>query len=195
MPHRSVGNITLQSSSPFDPPVINPNLLATRFDILTMVSAIKSARRFMSASSWNGWILEEYGEFAQAITDAEIEEYVRNNSATVFHPCCTAAMEPKVYSGTGANTTRKAHGSGRGGGVLKSDLTVKGTVGLRVVDASAFVSDLLCLRESVHEFTTVTMFCLLPVAFSAVHPVCPYTRADLYSRRACCRPDQGGVQK
>lgn len=150
MPHHSVGNITLQSSSPFDPPVINPNLLATRFDILTMVSAIKSARRFMSASSWNGWILEEYGEFAQAITNAEIEEYARNNSATVFHPCCTAAMEPDVYSVTGTNTTGQEYGSGRRGGVLKSDLTVKGTVGLRVVDASAFVSDLHSARGSVH---------------------------------------------
>lgn len=181
-----VGNITLNSSSPFDAPLINPNLLASRFDILTMVSAIKSARRFMSAPSWNGWIVEEYGEFAEAMSDAEIEEYARNNSATVFHPCCTAAMGPGAPGGDRTNGTETERRSERGGGVLKSDLTVKGTVGLRVVDASAFVSSLLW-----HKFITVLLFCLWPVRLAAVHSVCPHTRADVHSRRACCGPDQG----
>lgn len=37
----------------------------------------------------------------------------------------------------------KTGSKGPGSGVLNSDLTVKGTVGLRVVDASAFVR---CIR-------------------------------------------------
>lgn len=94
----------------------------------------------MSAPSWDGWIIEEYGDFAQAKSDAEIEEYARNNSASVYHPCCTAAMGPGV---SGANTTETERRSRGSRGVLNSDLTVKGTVGLRVIDASAFVSAFL----------------------------------------------------
>lgn len=124
-----VGNLTITSTSPFDSPLINPNLLSTPFDILTMISAVKSARRFMSAPSWDGWITGEYGAFAQAKSDVEIEEYIRNNSVTVDHVCCTAAMGPGTGVGKGS------------GGVLNANLTVKGTVGLRVVDASAFVSN------------------------------------------------------
>lgn len=92
-----------------------------------MREAIKSARRFFAAPSWDGYIIAEFGAFAQAQTDDEIEAYVRANALTIDHVCCTASM--------GRNGT-----SGKGEGVLNSDLTVKGVRGLRVVDASAFVS-------------------------------------------------------
>ena len=81
----------------------------------------------MSAPAWKGWIVGEYGSFAQAQTDAEIEQYIRNTSATVDHISGTVAMG-------------KTGSTGNGTGALNSDLTVKGTVGLRVVDASVFVS-------------------------------------------------------
>jgi len=81
----------------------------------------------MAAPAWNGWILGETGAFAQAQTDDEIEQYVRNTCGTINHMVGTAAMG-------------KTGSTGSGTGALNSDLTVKGTVGLRVVDASAFVS-------------------------------------------------------
>ena len=92
-----------------------------------MRESIKAARTYMAAPAWNGWITGEVGAFAQAQTDDEIEQYVRNNAFNVHHICGTAAMG-------------KTGSTGSGNGVLNSDLTVKGTVGLRVVDASAFVS-------------------------------------------------------
>ncbi|THH18790.1 hypothetical protein EW146_g2256 [Bondarzewia mesenterica] len=119
------GNITLRSSDPFDAPSINPNLLGTEFDIYTMREAVKAARTYMSAKAWDGWILEEFGAFAEAQSDAEIEQYARNFGHTVSHVTGTVAMG-------------KSGSAGRGSGALNSDLTVKGTVGLRVVDASAF---------------------------------------------------------
>ena len=85
------------------------------------------ARKFMAAPSWDGWISGEFGAFAAAETDDEIEEYARNTSVTINHVSCTASMG-------------KTGSTGPGSGVLNSDLTVKGTVGLRVVDASIFVS-------------------------------------------------------
>ena len=54
--------------------------------------------------------------------DAELDAYARDNVDTIDHPVGTVPM-----------------GAGDAG-ALYSDLRVKGTVGLRVVDASAFVS-------------------------------------------------------
>ena len=93
-----------------------------------MVEGVKATRRFMSAPAWDEWILQEYGSFSQARTGEEIEQYIRSNTVTIHHVSGTAAMG-------------KAGGLGLGSGVLNPDLTVKGTIGLRVVDASAFVSD------------------------------------------------------
>ena len=137
------GNISLGSSNPFDAPVINPNFLSNEFDIFTIREAIKAARKFMSAPAWSGWIVGEYGSFAQAQTDAEIEQYIRNTSATVDHISGTVAMG-------------KTGSTGSGTGALNSDLTVKGTVGLRVVDASVFV----CIYYLLFFLETVSQ-CLL----------------------------------
>jgi choline dehydrogenase-like flavoprotein len=72
----------------------------------------------MAAPAWKGWIIDEFGDFKAAQTDAQIDEFARANAETINHISGTAAM----------------------GTVLNSDLTVKGAAGLRVVDASAFVS-------------------------------------------------------
>ena len=114
------------SSNAFDSPVINPNFLSNE-DIFTIRESIKAARTFMSAPAWSGWILGEVGALAQAKTDEEIEHYVRNTSSTENHVSGTVGMG-------------KTGSTGSGTGALNSDLTVKGTVGLRVVDASVFVS-------------------------------------------------------
>lgn len=116
----------MNSTDPFAHPLIQPNMLNTEFDIFTMREALKAARRFMSAQSWSDWIVEETSPSSQAQTDEEIEEYIRSTCFTVNHVTCTSPMG-------------KTGSSGRGSGALNSDLTVKGTVGLRVVDASAFV--------------------------------------------------------
>ena len=101
----------------------------------------------MSAPAWNGWIVGEYGAFAQAQTDAEIEQYVRNTSGSVAHVSGTVGMG-------------KTGSTGSGTGALNSDLTVKGTVGLRVVDASIFVSTFYFWKL----FFSVHFFYMLAIA-------------------------------
>jgi choline dehydrogenase-like flavoprotein len=112
---------------PFDKPLINPNFLQADIDVAIMREAVKAARLFVTAPTWSDYVVAEVGEFSTAQTDAAIDEYVRNNSDTVDHVCGTVAM---------GNTTC----TDRGCGALNPDLTVKGAIGLRVVDASAFVS-------------------------------------------------------
>ncbi|TBU24063.1 alcohol oxidase [Dichomitus squalens] len=116
----SRGNISLASANPFDAPLINPNLLGTDVDVAIMRSAIKAARAFAAAPAWSDYIISEFGAFANATTDEELDAYIRDNADTVDHPVGTVPM------GKGCE------------GALNADLTVKGTAGLRVIDASAF---------------------------------------------------------
>ncbi|KIK53520.1 hypothetical protein GYMLUDRAFT_265013 [Collybiopsis luxurians FD-317 M1] len=119
------GQITINSTNPFDSPVIDSNILGSDLDRLVMREAVKAARRYMSAPAWEGWIIDEVAASKQAQTDDEIDQYASNNSVTVDHVSCTVAMG-------------KAGDTSKGSGALNPDLTVKGTIGLRVVDASVF---------------------------------------------------------
>ncbi|KAI0342479.1 alcohol oxidase [Trametopsis cervina] len=116
----SRGTISLTSPNPFDAPTIDPRFLSSAFDLLTLRESVKAMRRFMRARAWDGWIVDEFGELKGARTDEEIERYVQRTAITINHICGTAAM------------------GGKDTGVLNADLSVKGVVGLRVVDASAF---------------------------------------------------------
>ncbi|KAI0720530.1 alcohol oxidase [Cerioporus squamosus] len=114
------GNISLASPNPFAAPLINPNLLGTPTDLAIMRAAIRSARAFVSAPAWSGYILSEFGPSADAQTDDELDAFSGDNADTIDHPVGTVAMGEGIE------------------GALDPDLRVKGTVGLRVVDASAF---------------------------------------------------------
>lgn len=93
-----------------------------------MREAVKAAKRFVSAPAFQNYIVEPLGSLATADTDEEIEEYVRSNSGTTAHPVGTASMSPK----------------GAQWGVVDPDLKMKGGIkGVRIVDASVFVSFIL----------------------------------------------------
>ncbi|KAJ8081254.1 hypothetical protein PM082_018099 [Marasmius tenuissimus] len=117
----SRGTFTLNSTNPFDSPIIDPQLYTTDYDIQSMIQAMKDVDTFVSQPAWDGFIVRPFIEFAN---DEEREIYARNNSRTVQHCIGTARMGP----------------GGVEGGVVDSQLRVKGVRGLRVVDASIFVS-------------------------------------------------------
>jgi choline dehydrogenase len=122
--------VTLASSDPFDNPIINPALLESPFDLYVMVEAIKTAKRFVEASAWKGYIIQAVGAL-NSTTDEDLALYARNSTSTVFHPVGTARMTS--YSNKS--------------GVVNPDLIVKGCSGLRIVDASVLVSRSLALRD------------------------------------------------
>jgi len=117
----SRGTVKLNSLNPFDPPIINPNFLSTDFDIETMVTATKLAKRFFTAQAWQGFVSTPWEPLGSANTDEKIAQYARNHAWSEFHPVGTAAISPR----------------GVPWGVVDPDLRVKGANGLRVVDASA----------------------------------------------------------
>ncbi|KAJ7772273.1 aryl-alcohol oxidase precursor [Mycena metata] len=116
----SRGNLTLSTSNPFDQPNINPNLLGTDFDLFVMKEAVRAARDFVTAEAWESYVVREFETLAAATTPATLEQYIRKNSGTIFHPVGTASMSPK----------------GARYGVVDPDLLVKGVSGLRIADAS-----------------------------------------------------------
>ncbi|OBZ73035.1 Pyranose dehydrogenase 1 [Grifola frondosa] len=116
----SRGSVTLASTDPFAFPNINPAFLSTIFDVYTMRYAVKSLQRFVAAPAWSGYVTGQAGDFAGVTTDSEIDAWARSQTDTVWHPVGTASMSP-----CGSDT-----------GVVNPDLTVKGVIGLRVVDAS-----------------------------------------------------------
>ena len=87
---------------------------------------MRQAIDFLRAPAWDGYVLQEFPPLTQASTDAELAAFARNTSSTEDHPVGTARMASASSSD----------------GVVNPDLRVKGTSGLRVVDASVLVSPL-----------------------------------------------------
>lgn len=119
----SRGSVSLNSSNPFAPPIIDPALLATEYDRAIMREAVRSSQRFASAPALSGYIVGPVPPLASATTDAELDAYISAGATTLFHPCGTAKMSARSASY----------------GVVDPDLKVKKVSGLRVVDASVFV--------------------------------------------------------
>ena len=121
----SRGFLSINSTDPWVQPLLNPGILADPLDLITMREAIKAGAAFTNASSFSDFLVEPIGPYAEALKggDAGIEAYAKNLTTTVWHITSSLSMS-KADSKDGA---------------LNPDLTVKGTVGLRVVDASAMV--------------------------------------------------------
>jgi choline dehydrogenase-like flavoprotein len=120
----STGSVRLASADPFDFPLIDPNYFNSTFDQFVMLSAVKAARAFMSAAPWQGFVQARFGVLGGAESDEEIIAAVRKSIGTIWHPTSSARMSPRDASW----------------GVVDPQLRVKGASGLRVVDASVFVS-------------------------------------------------------
>ncbi|KAG6867838.1 hypothetical protein C0993_010411 [Termitomyces sp. T159_Od127] len=116
----SRGTISLHSSDPFDPPIIDPRYLTSEFDIFALREAVKSSRRFLAAPAWKDYVIGPAGDIANATTDELLDTFIRQNAGSPAHPVGTAAMSAKNASF----------------GVVDPDLQAKGIMGLRIVDAS-----------------------------------------------------------
>jgi len=117
----SRGSIKITSPDPTTPPQIQPNYLTTAHDQREAVEAALLVRRIMATPLLKDISQGEQPPSAQALTEAELLEYFRAASGSIYHLCGSAAM------GRDARTS-----------VVSPSLTVHGVHGLRVVDASVF---------------------------------------------------------
>lgn len=160
----SGGSVKIASPDPFTHPIIDPAVYTNNYDIEAMVQAIRDVQTFLRASTWQGFVISPYGELANATTDESLAHYARKDSTTVYHPVGTARM-----SSYGASW-----------GVVNPDLLVKGVSGLRIVDASVFVS-CIQLLNSIH----LTRF------GAAVDSGDAHSSLGVYTGRKSCRIDKG----
>ncbi|MBT6511190.1 MAG: choline dehydrogenase [Alphaproteobacteria bacterium] len=115
---RSSGHLALKSANPGDKPALHFDYLKDPFDLGELVEGVKKMRDLVSQPAFAELYGKELGAHADAKTDKELEELVRNEVRTDFHPCGTCRM------GNDA------------GAVVDAELRVHGMESLRVVDAS-----------------------------------------------------------
>ncbi|KAL0573358.1 hypothetical protein V5O48_008601 [Marasmius crinis-equi] len=118
----SRGFITLNTSNPFDHPIIDLNLLGSEFDFFALREAVLSALKFFSSSTFtaDGFIVTIP---VNGTNEEELDEFIKQRASSGAHPVGTAMMTPEDADW----------------GVVGPDLRVKGVDGLRVVDASIFL--------------------------------------------------------
>ncbi|KAI0290299.1 GMC oxidoreductase [Russula brevipes] len=129
----SSGTVTVQSSSVYDKPVIDPNFFASENDMNILVRGVRFSMRVGRTDCVKN-ILEPKAESTDTkdffymgdadpdrITDEEIKEYIRGHCSAAFHPTSTARIGASPQTG-----------------VVDPHLRVFGVRGLRVVDASVF---------------------------------------------------------
>ncbi|KAJ5592013.1 Dehydrogenase patE [Penicillium hispanicum] len=119
----SRGNVTIQSADLGDPPIINPNWLASETDQRIAVAIYRRIREIFNTSTMASIITgPEYFPGPEYQTDAEILDVIRKTMMTIYHAAGTCKMG--LWNDTMAVVDNKAR--------------VFGVSGLRVVDASAF---------------------------------------------------------
>ncbi|WXC60584.1 hypothetical protein SNK03_006463 [Fusarium graminearum] len=129
----SRGSVKAKSSDIFDSPQANPEFLKNPLDVALLVEGVKFARKLSGAPSIKSLSPLEIIPGADVTSDSDIENFVRSNAATLFHPAGSCKI-----------------GSRSEGGVVDQKLRVYGISGLRIVDASV-----MPLLPATHTMSTV----------------------------------------
>lgn len=111
------GTVTLRSSSPEDPPLVQHEMLG-RHDIAVITAALREAREILAADAFRPYVTSELQPGSDVQTDDDFERYLRSKSFRSYHPVATCKM--------GAD----------GDAVVDPELAVRGVDGVRVADAS-----------------------------------------------------------
>ena len=116
---KSRGELRLRSSDPRDKPRIIPNFLSSPDDLPIIRDGIKISRDIFHQPALDRWRGEEIKPGTAIQSDADIDAWIRQTAVTSHHPAGTCRM--------GSDD----------GAVLDTCLRVRGTEGLRVIDAAA----------------------------------------------------------
>ncbi|MEM6632630.1 MAG: GMC family oxidoreductase N-terminal domain-containing protein [Bacteroidota bacterium] len=117
---KSKGNIRLASADPQDTILVNPNYLGDVQDVETYIKGIRTALKFTQTYALKPFTDPATLTLQVDVSDAEIEDYIRNRAESIYHPVGSAKMgnadDPMA--------------------VVNTQLQVRGIQNLRVADAS-----------------------------------------------------------
>ena len=116
----STGWVRLRSSDPRQPPLIQFNYLTTDGDRREFRDGVRLTREIFAQKAFDRYRGPELSPGPAVTTDADIDAHLRRKAESAYHPSCTCRM--------GAYVDPLA--------VVDGELRVRGTEGLRVVDAS-----------------------------------------------------------
>ena len=115
---RSRGYIKLNSSDPYDYPKILFNYLEDEDDLKQTRECIKVARKILSQPALAEHSGKEIGPGSDKQSDEQLNEYIKSNAETAYHPCGTLKMGIDKMA------------------VVDENLKIYGLQNIRVVDAS-----------------------------------------------------------
>ncbi len=114
----SRGFVQLASADQFANPKIHLNLLANEDDMTVMKAGLRLALELVQQDAFEPFAGDEMVPGVEVHSDAEIEEWIRANCGSSFHPCGTCKMGVDRMS------------------VVDPECRVRGIANLRVADAS-----------------------------------------------------------
>jgi choline dehydrogenase len=114
----SRGEMKLTGGDIDDPVALDPNLLATQYDVDCLVTSMKQIREITAQPALKDWVTREVYPGPDVTSDEELAEYARKYVGSYHHQVGTCAMGVSELS------------------VVDPDLRVYGVKGLRVADAS-----------------------------------------------------------
>ena len=115
---KSTGEVTLKSSDPFDDPLIDPKFLSHPDDMKVMIQGYKKMMEILHTEPFNKYIQDHVHRPVDIDDDKDIEQAIREDADTVYHPVGTCKMGSDEMS------------------VVDNNLKVHKTNGLRIIDAS-----------------------------------------------------------
>jgi choline dehydrogenase len=115
---KSSGHIHLKSANPADKPALHFNYMAEEYDRLEMIEGVRTARDLVAQPAFDEFRGREIEPGPDSDSDKDVEAWVRSAVDTDFHPCATCRMGSDDMA------------------VVDGEMRVRGTEGLRVVDAS-----------------------------------------------------------
>jgi choline dehydrogenase len=118
----SRGTLRLASADPEAAPLLDPNVLAERYDLEAMVDAVELCREIGGQRAFDAWRKAEVAPGPEARTRDDLRAYVRRVVATYHHQVGTCRMGLDSLA------------------VVDPQLRVYGVEGLRVADASIMPS-------------------------------------------------------
>lgn len=120
----SRGTVHIASTSPMDPPTIDPRYLSHPLDLEIFARHIRYISKIAATEPLASLIKASGKRLPEGVNISTVDaakEHVKRNLITNNHPCSTCAMLPKEK-----------------GGVVDENLRIYGIKNLRVVDASIF---------------------------------------------------------